>query len=73
MSIHFESFNKECVTTHQRTIGQIYVESGGGGGGGLLAAELVSFEIAYCFIKAVISIPLFDFTAMNFKVYIKIL
>ena len=57
------------MCNHQRTIGQISVESGGG-----LAAELVSFDIAYpCFIKAVISIPLFDFTAMNFKVYIKIL
>ena len=34
---------------------------------GSLAAELVSFEIAYpCFIKAVISIPLIHFTATNF-------
>ena len=55
------------MCNHQRSIGQISVESGNKTKEGKLAAEFVSFEIAYpCFIKAVISIPLINFTNINF-------
>ena len=55
------------MCNHQKSIGHISVESGNKTKEGLLAVEILSFEIAYpCFIKAVISIHLINFTAMNF-------
>ena len=61
LSLHFESFNKECVTIKE------VVEPGNKTKGFYFAAEFVSVEIAYsCFKEAVISKTLVNFTAKNF-------
>ena len=53
---------KESNETNKQT----NIESGNKTKEGKLAAELVAFEIASpCFVKAVISIPLINFTAMS--------
>ena len=55
------------MRNHQRSIGHLYVDLTNKPKEGELAAECVSFEIAYpCFIKAFIYMLLINFTAMNF-------
>ena len=55
------------MCNHQRSIGHISVESGNKTKEGQLAAEFLSFKIAYpCFIKAAISLLSINFTAMDF-------
>ena len=66
LSMHFDSFNNECVTIKEEK--DIYLLSQETQLKRVnCTAELVSFEIAYtCFIKAVSSIPSINFTVMVF-------